>query len=271
MTNEELCQAINNGTGDNNSLLLQLMRQNYGFIYQQAKKWAAAFADRPDIDIEDLTQSAFLAVLDAVQRYDPDRGKFISILSYTLKAAFSEACGMYSERRRKDPLNRALSLDDTCESDSDTPFVELVPDNSSEEAFEAVDDEIIRQQLHELLQKALATIPKKEARAINAHYLQGKTQAEIREEMNVSGSYVSAIIRSGIRRLRNCNMVNELSEALYGEMNLYNHTGFQSWKNSGYSQPEYMLEMKDKKLQKIISLMNDYGLSAKEARRMVDY
>lgn len=272
MSNEELCIAIQ--TEDErfvNDSLLQLMQQNKGFIYKQAMKWAAAFSSRPDIDIDDLTQAAFFAVLEAVERFEPGKkGTFINLLSLTLKTAFSDACGVRTAK--KEPLYTNCSRFESPvagDPDSDLCVGDLIPDASSAEAIEAVEESVFIQQLHDLLEKALATIPGKEARAVEQYYFQGMKQADIAAEMKVNPAYAQQVIMNGVKRLRKCSMIDKLSEALYGEMNLYKHTGFQSWKDTGCSQPEFMLEKKDKRMYKVMMLVNDHGLSFEEASRII--
>lgn len=71
MSNEEIALAIQSG---DNFLLQQLWEQCKGFIRKEACRWARAFENCPDIDADDLTQSGYFALLDAVQRFDPGKG-----------------------------------------------------------------------------------------------------------------------------------------------------------------------------------------------------
>ena len=85
----------------------QLWEQCKGFIRKEACRWARAFENRPDIDADDLTQSGYFALLDAVQRFDPARGNFISVLAMTLKLAFTDACGIRTQQQRQYPAPAA--------------------------------------------------------------------------------------------------------------------------------------------------------------------
>ncbi len=250
MTNDELAIAIQNGNTDQ---ICQLCEQCKGFVYKEACRWTAAFSYRPDIELEDLTQSAFFAILEAVQRFNPEKGTFITLLSMTLKTAFSECYGVRTKAAQLNPLNSSISLDAPVSgsAENDLCFGDTIQDVEAETAFEKIERGEVQQQLSTLLAKALSIIPQREAETLNQYFFQGITQADIAAKMGTTTSYVGQLIHNGLKRLRQCSMTNKLSEMLYGEMNLFRHSGYQSWENSGYSQPEYMFEKKEKRLQEI--------------------
>ena len=244
MTNEEICLNIKATPEDASGLLLQLFQQNRGFIYQTAIRWARAFSSRTDVDIEDLTQAAFIAVLDAAERYEPDKCAFITVLSTALKTAFSEVYGVRTKKR--DPLNNALSLDRPLNDDTDDTALDFLPDADSAEPFEAIEAEIFTQQLHSLLEKALDTISEKQAAAVRRYYLDGEEQKDIAASVGCSTANIQAQIRDGLHNLRRGRLKSELAEAFYGEVNLYRCTGLQSWKTTGTSQPEFFAVVKER-------------------------
>ena len=245
MTNEEICESLKTNQEDASGLLLQLFRQNRGFIYQTATRWTRAFSNRPDVDIEDLTQAAFIAVVDAAERYQADKGtKYITVLSTALKTAFSEVYGVRTKKR--DPLNNAASLDKPLNDDTDDTALDLLPDADSAEPFEAVEEAVFNRQLHDLIIKALDTISEKQAAAVRRYYLDGEEQKDIAAKMGCRPQNVQALTREGLRNIRKSRFINELSEAYYQEKNLFRHTGYQAWKTSGLSQPEYFTEVKER-------------------------
>ena len=245
MTNEEICENIKANPEAASGLLLQLFQQNRGFIYQTATRWARAFSYRPDVDIEDLTQAAFIAVLDAAERYQADKGaKYITVLSTALKTAFSEVYGVRTKKR--DPLNNALSLDRPLNDDTDNTALDLLPDAAAEEPFEAVEEAVFNRQLHDLIIKALDTISEKQAAAVRRYYLDGEEEKDIAASVGCSTANIQAQIRDGLHNLRRGRLKTELSEAFYGETNLFRNTGLQSWRSTGMSQPEYFTEVKER-------------------------
>lgn len=79
MTNEELTVRIKAGidTADN---MLALWEQNKRFIHGVAKKYTSY------AELDDLEQEGYLALYDAVDGYDPERGvKFLTYASYWIE------------------------------------------------------------------------------------------------------------------------------------------------------------------------------------------
>lgn len=87
MDNEMIVKAIRAGKGDVKELLGVLYKQNRGFIYKLACKY-----QRGSLEIDDLMQEAYFALLRSVETYDENKGKFITWLSSQLQGAFMR-CG----------------------------------------------------------------------------------------------------------------------------------------------------------------------------------
>lgn len=82
MTNEELCVAIQSGTGDRLQLLEQLYLQNTGMIERIIKRYQEIE------DLEDLRQESFFGIAHAADLWDPESGTlFISYAVYWIRAA----------------------------------------------------------------------------------------------------------------------------------------------------------------------------------------
>ncbi len=82
MSNEELVKDIRDGIRPKENIG-QLYKQNLGFIYKIAKKYAAY------AEMDDLMQEGFLALVDAVDQYDPEReARFSTYLHFRLRAWF---------------------------------------------------------------------------------------------------------------------------------------------------------------------------------------
>ena len=79
MDNEQLVSRI--VAGDNEAEnMLQLWRQNKGFIATIARRYSAG------AEMEDLEQEGYIALCEAVQHYDSDRGmSFISYAAFWIK------------------------------------------------------------------------------------------------------------------------------------------------------------------------------------------
>ena len=174
MTNEELAVLIQNGERDR---LLELWGQVERFAYSRAIRWERALGDRAGVTVEDLIQSAFLALLDALERWEPERGvTFLTYFGICLKGAFSVACGVRTPKMGKDPLHSAVSLDmpaDPSIQNGET-LGDLQPDPAAEAEIEAVDERDRLERLHEALERALETLPPDRAEAVRDRLYRGK-------------------------------------------------------------------------------------------------
>ena len=104
MSNEELVAEIRQGKTE---LMEQLWDQVKRFVYWKAR--AVYISPGAGYTLEDLEQSGYLALAPAVETYDPERGAFLTWLSYYLKKEFAAAGGARGTKKR--PLNVAVSLD----------------------------------------------------------------------------------------------------------------------------------------------------------------
>lgn len=242
MSNEEMALAIQAG---DSSLILQLWEQCKGLICKEAHRWARAFESRPEIDVDDLIQSGYLALVDAVRRFQPEKGTFLSLLAMTLKTAFSDACNVRTEAQKRDPIKSPLRLEKPISDDDSAVLGDTVPDqrNGIEEAEEAIYNEYVTDAVH----KAVDSLNDEQQRlCIDMRYFQGKTQKEISELWNVSGQYVSQVERLGLRRIREGKHIQELSEIYYGSRDYFRGTGLTAYRQTGTSSPERELLRKER-------------------------
>ena len=158
VSNEELVALIQ--TGDR-EVLLKLWTQVRRMVYQQAARWAGLNGTT----MEDLEQAGFIAMLRAVDTYDPSRQvRFSTYLFYRLRAEFLAATGQHTKQARLDPLQSAVSLDAPLTDDGapDT-FADLIPDPAAEAAIEGMD---VRLGVAEVL----AELPEEQRKAIRDRY-----------------------------------------------------------------------------------------------------
>lgn len=266
MTNEELATAIKDGKHE---LTEQLWRQCYGFIRQQAIKWARARENRPDFDADDLTQAGYSALCEAVRGFQEDRGSFIGFLSFHLKTEFSRVAGCRTEAQRKEPLNDAVSLDAPAFSDpdSETTLGETIPVN--EQGFEDVEAAIFNEQLSLALGQAMSELPENQRRAIELRYLHGKTYSQIAEALNQSTAYTGQLLKGGLKRLSVGNFAPTLSELVYGDRNYYRGTGFTAWEQTRSSAVEREAEYRENQAAWLKHLVLQQGMKMEEASRYI--
>lgn len=82
MTNEELVALIKEG-GNQQEYMTALWEQNKGFVARMAHKYG------PFAEIEDLMQEGYLALCDAIEKYDPEMGvQFLTFASYCIRTRY---------------------------------------------------------------------------------------------------------------------------------------------------------------------------------------
>lgn len=93
-------------------------------------------------------------------------------LTFHLKSAFAAAYRVRTNHELKDPLNDATSLDvPPAGADEDCILRDIIPDVAAARAFEAVE----QQELREAVQSALAKLPEEQQAAIYGEFWQSKT------------------------------------------------------------------------------------------------
>ena len=172
MTNEELAVLIQSGEREK---LLELWEQVRRFIWRQAKRWAAY--RNSGMELEDFTQTGFLALIDAVYSYNTlGGGNFLTWYNLRLKSAFTEAAGLRTLRTAQDPLRHATSLDAPLTDDPGDPLTlaDAVPDPDAEAEMEDVDERDRQVRLHAAMETVLAQLPEDQMEAIKGKYYRGQ-------------------------------------------------------------------------------------------------
>ena len=161
-------RAVQDGKED--ILVLWLACRQY--VMQQARRWYRAYEGRRGVALEDLEQAGFLALAKAVETWKPESSAFSTWLTFHLKSAFAAAYRVRTNHELKDPLNDATSLDvPPAGADEDCILRDIIPDVAAARAFEAVE----QQELREAVQSALAKLPEQQQAAIYGEFWQSKT------------------------------------------------------------------------------------------------
>lgn len=192
MSNEELTTLIQEGERDK---LLELWGQIRRFALQQARRWT--YLGRGGVTLEDLEQSAFLALLDALKSWRAEAGQFLTWYGLQLKSAFTEATGQRTQRDRLDPLDRALSLEAPL-GDEDDPITlaEVIPDPHAEKALDSVGE-------WDSIHRAVKELPEDQREEIQRRYWMNQTTAEISAATGVPEKEVRKLEAAALRALRN--------------------------------------------------------------------
>ena len=207
MTNEELALQIRAGE---RCRITELWAQVRRFALWRARRWAAFGRG---VTVDDLEQEAFIALLDALERWREADGPLLSVYALRLKAAFTEATGQRTQRDRLDPLDRALSLDAPLSDDPDADTLEaVVEDPAGAAAIEEAEAHSDHQQLHGILDHARGALPAEQREVVRRRYSRGQTVAEIATATGVPETEGRKLEAAALRVLRHPRVSQVLRE-----------------------------------------------------------
>ena len=253
MSNEELVMKIKAG---DQSLIPQLWEQVSRFLAWRAGQYfRVEVEDRgmaPSFEVDDLIQEAYFAVLQAINYYDPDKGaNFLTILSFPLKSAFGRVAGYRTSRQRNDGLNmnHAISGDAQIgEEDDFTLFDTLPADGPGTEAL-AIEDEYQRQ-LHDVLEKAMKTLPEQQADILRRRYYDGETCDRIAADIGCTPQNVSSQEGTALTHLYKGKKLNGLDQFLEEHTDYYAKVGIEQYRATGLSAVEKIAIRRERLVQK---------------------
>lgn len=241
MSNEELVVLIQSGERER---MGELWEQIEKLVMWKAHKVITELDGCGGVEFEDLCQSGYLAMVAAVDSYNPESGAFSTWFMYYLKTAFAEATGYRTKTQKYDPLRFADSLDAPLDDskDSDTKG-DLVPDPRGQQRLEAVEDSLYQEELHKALEEALAALPERSAEVLRLRYYQGMTLADIGERQGTTAERARRIETQGLRELRRPRYRKALQP--FFDFDFYCGTGFGSFQHSGMSVQERYLVLEE--------------------------
>lgn len=224
MTNEEMAIAIQRG---DSSMVPQLWNKVERLVAWKANKVIAALSPCAVIEYDDLYNSGYIALTDAVERYDPERyNGFIGLFMLCLKTAFADATGYQTGRQQRDPIHTAVSLDTVIPGTDDVTFGDTISDGRDYES--EIIDCVWKKSRRDAVEKALHSIPEDEEAAIRLQFYDDCNIAESAEIMGLSNRDVVALRRKALTHLRKPKIARELEQYVDTLSNFYLHTSVKS-------------------------------------------
>ena len=206
MDTNQIAAAVKSGEAGVMTLWAAVRR----FAYRQGNRWYLALGNRAGMEPEDFEQAAFLALLDALEGWEPGKWSFLTVYGTTLKAAFAAATGQRTQRNKRDTLQTCVSLDTPIEEGDALTLGDVLPDPEAETAFEDVDERDRRQRLHHALHRALQALPETQRRAVVLRYFCSCTVEGTAERMGMTRAAASAAEQKALRLLRHPKISREL-------------------------------------------------------------
>jgi len=249
MNNEDIAVRIQNGEKE---LISELWNNTYKLLYLMSDKFYKRNTERCracGVELEDIQQSCYFALYAAVQAFDIGTGyKFTTYINYSFKNALAALLNGGHRRQVTDPLNRAISLDVPLSEDTETTKADLLPDDVAEQDFEAAENDVYNNELHEALEKAMqVACNSREADILKLMYWDGKTYQSIADTLNISVSYVGTTHHRALRQLRHGRAILILQPyADFIKTHAYHGTGLSTFRTSGNSSVEKTVELWEK-------------------------
>ena len=244
MSNEELVAAIQAGEDRMN----ELWEQMAGLVKWKAKRIMTALeaCGSHGVELEDLCQSGYPALVEAVDTYHPAAGgAFSTWFMYHLKKAFAETTGYRTQKGRKEPLNNFISLDTPLSDDVDSnDLMDVIADPAGLQWRESLEESVWRKQLQEAVESALSDVPEQYREILRLRYWEDMTLEEIGDLRSISKERVRQMENKGIRILRR----PETASRLYAfcDFDFYSGTGLGAFRHGGMSVQERYLTIKEK-------------------------
>ena len=246
MSNEELVAEIQAGAVE---LMGQLWDQVAGLIKWKAKRIMTVLEGCPGrgVEFEDLYQSGYLAMVAAVNTYDPAAGgAFSTWLMYHLKNAFAEATGYRTQKGRQEPLNNYLSLDTPLTDDADSDdLMDVVADPAGLQWRECLEESMWRKQLQEAVGAALSTVPEQYREILRLRYWEDMTLEDVGDLRGISKERVRQMENKGIRILRQPKTASQLYT--FCDFDFYGGTGLGAFRYGGMSVQERYLVVEEER------------------------
>lgn len=254
MSNEELALCIQQGERDK---LGELWAQVEKFVSMRAGKMARHLDGFGGVTEDDLYQAGFLALVAAVETFDPGQAGFLTWLGYHLKTAFAQAAGYRSVKR--DALDFSADLDAPLPEVDNLTLADTIEAPEAAQSFEEVERRVWLEDLRRILSSALEALPPRQREALKAHYYLGRTLQEISAEQGISAERVRQNEKKAFRTLRRNRYKNHLADFVEERTPYFLQVGASRFNTTGSSSVEEIVlireRLRERKLERALERM----------------
>jgi RNA polymerase sporulation-specific sigma factor len=229
LSNEELAARIKAGDNARDYMAL-LWERNKRLIYKKASVYENVISQHAFVDFDDLLQCGFLAMVEAVRAYRPEKGfKFITYINLCFQsevhAMFGNIRGKRKEGNRRFFPTAAISLNEPLEEDEyETELIDALED---EEAGR-IEENCERDETREIVAAAVERLPEKQRIVIREIYYNEKPKTQVVDGVRFEKySQVDHAERSTLLMLRRDKALRALRYKNYSEPDTpspYSHT-----------------------------------------------
>ena len=258
MSNEELVAEIQAGSSERMGELWEQIRR---FVIRQALR--VPLEGRADVELDDLIQSGYLALVDAVADYRPEQGLFLTVLGYHLKTAFAEVTRFRSKRQQRETMTGTLSMDAPISDEANaSTFGDFLSDPAGVAALEDAEERIFQEQLQKVVAEVLSELPEDRRELLRLRYWEGCTLAEAAAIQGTSAKYIQQKEKKILRLLRRSDQARRLSP--FYEFDYYRGTGLGTFRSTGASvQERYLMKQDRIREQRVQKYKEDFAAEVK--------
>lgn len=194
------------------------------------------------ITLEDLKQESFIAFVDAVRAYKPEKGyQFTTYLNYATENRFR---GCMGTKGKKDALNYSDSLERPVGNEEESQSLgDTIPDEKAAVALSSVDDKQEQEAFSAVLGVALDDLPGIQGPILKHRFFYRHTVKDTAQALQVTPQDVRREESKGLRALRGNPRVCSLGDDML-ETAAYRGTGWHTWYYERGSIEERLVESK---------------------------
>jgi len=182
-------------------------------------------------DVDDLVQSGYLALHDAIASHDPERGEFIPYFYFYVRSRFAEVSGRRGTKRR--PEVYASSLNEPISCDAKTTHIDTLADPAADFADNLIERESLCQDYAAIMIE-VDKLPDNQRRALLLTGKDGFTFNAAAEVMGVSRESLRQTERKAARTIRR----TKIARQIYRERFLLRRVGLTEFKYTHTSEVE---------------------------------
>lgn len=209
------------------------------WIVYWANRYSWALKHRPDIDIEDLLQAAWMGAYIAQARYNPDKGKFSTFSAFYIQKELRDLIGV-----KNGELPPATESLDEVLQDGKTSILDMLEDESIPDNDEALHEKEQRQGIR----AAILRLPDQLREIMTLFYLQGMGAREIGQKLGYTELKVIHLAARGRRVLKRDKLIQELGRI---EFPNYLHVGVGQFNSTNTSAVEKAFFIREEQRERI--------------------
>lgn len=213
-------------------LVYVVMKRYYSLFYERCR--------RMGLEMDDFMQEGFLAMRQAMEGYDENRGSFQTLLIYRCRTRALRMIGIHNEKHRKDPLVYAKPIDTPLPGTDDMSLGDILEDEQAGEEISQAADRVDNGLLHQALCDMVGSCPPYQRQVVACRYLEGCTAGQTAERLSITEQKAKQEEANAFRFLRhkpNQRRIRPWLDETRYSMGMRG-TGLQTFKDTGESATE---------------------------------